>query len=314
MSKILRKKILSILFGFIFTAVFLSGCGSVQSKDSSSKVTGNSVYPLTITDTYKRKVTIDKKPTTIVSLAPNITEIVYALNASDRLKGRTDYCDYPKSVSSVPSVGNITDPSVEKIVELKPDVVIASNLTKKDIIDKLEKLNIKVVALHGSEDLEGAYDTIEKVGQILDENNNANKIVSDMKNKVDNIENKVKAAKKPKVYYVVSYGQYGDYTGGKGTYVDKMILAAGGNNIAEDAEGWKYSLEKVVEHDPEIIVCSKYFDTKAGLINANGYRDLSAVKSGKVFEIDNNLLDRQGPRMADGLEALAKIIHPELFK
>lgn len=314
MKKTLYKKTLSIILGTFFIVLLLGGCGKLQNTSLSENTSGSIKYPLTITDFYGRKVTIDKKPERVISAAPNITEIMYALNASDRLKGRTDYCDYPESAKAIPSIGSITDPSVEKIVELKPDVVIASNLINKAVVDKLQNLNIKVVVLHGTEDINGAYDTIQKVDMILGDKAAADKIVSNMKAKVDTVENKVKDAKKPKVYYVVSYGQYGDYTGGKDTYIDKMIQAAGGTNIAEDTDGWKYSLEKIMENDPDMIVCSKYFNTKEGIMKENGYKDLRAVKEGNVFAIDNNLLDRQGPRMADGLVELAKAIHPELFK
>lgn len=314
MKGTLNKKALSIILITLFTAMLFGGCGKAQNASLSDNTSENIKYPLTITDFYGRKVTIDKKPVRVISAAPNITEIMYALNASDRLKGRTDYCDYPQSVKSVPSIGSITDPSIEKIVELKPDVVIASNLISKAVVDKLQSLNIKVVALHGTEDINGAYDTIQKVDMILGDKAAADKIVSDMKAKVQMVENKVKGAKKPKVYYVVSYGQYGDYTGGKDTYIDKMIQSAGGTNIAEDTDGWKYSLEKIMENDPDMIICSKYFNTKEGIMKENGYKNLRAVKDGNVFEIDNNLLDRQGPRMADGLVELAKAIHPELFK
>lgn len=314
MKKQSIMKILSMISCIIFTLIIFGRCGRVQNAASNEEILANIKYPLTVTDFYGRKVTIVKKPERVISASPNVTEIMYALNASDRLKGRTDYCDYPMDAKNIPSIGSMTDPSVEKVIELKPDVVIASNMINKTIVDKLEKLNIKVVVLHGTEDIDGAYDAIEKVDMILGDKDAANKIVSDMKKKVDMVKSKVKDVKKPKVYYVVSYGQYGDYTGGKDTYIDKMIQSAGGANIAEDVSGWKYSLEKVMENDPDIIICSKYFNTKEGLIKENGYKDLRAVKNGNVFEIDNNLLDRQGPRMADGLLELARVIHPELFK
>jgi iron complex transport system substrate-binding protein len=106
----------------------------------------------------------------------------------------------------------------------------------------------------------------------------------------------------------------GDFTAGKGTFIGKMIEMAGGKNAADDVEGWSYSLEKLVEKNPDIMICSMYYDTKKGIQSTNGYKDLDAVKNGKLFEIDNNLLDRQGPRLADGLVELAKIIHPESFR
>ncbi|QCX32648.1 ABC transporter substrate-binding protein [Caloramator sp. E03] len=310
MKNIKFKRLLLSFFIFI-TFIFASctGVNKVQEQKKSSVS-----YPLTITDSYNRQVTIDKKPERIVSVAPNITEIVAALNAKDRLVGRTDYCDYPQDISSIESIGTLMEPNIEKIVSLKPDIVIASTHFKKESLEKLEQLNIKVVVLYGAENFDGAYETIEKVGEIIGEKEAADKIVSDMKKKVNEVISKVKNASKPKVYYVISYGKYGDYTAGKGTFIDEAIKMAGGTNIAEDAEGWKYSIEKLVKNDPDIIICSKYYDSKAGISSTPGYKDLRAVKEGKLLEIDNNMLDRQGPRLAQGLEELAKLIHPELFK
>ena len=124
---------------------------------------------------------------------------------------------------------------------------------------------------------------------------------------------KVKDVSRPRVYYVVGFGEAGDFTAGGDTFIGTIIEMAGGDNVAKDLQGWQYSLEKLIEQDPDIIICSKYYDAKAGIEQAQGYKDLRAVKEGRLLEIDNNLLDRQGPRLADGLEELAKLIHPELF-
>lgn len=310
MRNIKFKNLLLSIF-IMLTFLFASCSGASKAPQQKNQA---AAYPLTITDSYNRQVTIDKRPERIVSVAPNITEIIAALNAKDRLVGRTDYCDYPQDISSVESIGSLMEPNIEKIVSLKPDIVIASSHFKKESLEKLEQLNVKVVVLNGAETFEGAYETIEKVGQVIGEKEAAEKIVSDMKKKVEEVTAKVKDAPKPKVYYVISYGKFGDYTAGKGTFIDEAIKMAGGTNIGEDAEGWAYSLEKIVKNDPDIIICSKYFDTKAGISSTAGYKDLRAVKEGKLLEIDNNMLDRQGPRLAQGLEELAKLIHPELFK
>jgi iron complex transport system substrate-binding protein len=315
MKKLLKRNTAIIPLFLMSITLLLSACSNSSNSQKYSEVqNGKTTYPLKLTDSYGRKVTIDKKPMRIISIAPNITETIAALNASDRLVGRTDYCDYPKSITKVSSIGNITDPSLEKIVELKPDVVIASNMTNKGIITKLENLNIKVVVLEDTQSIDGTYDVIGKIGQIIDESDSANKIVSDMKKKIDMVASKVKNLKKVKVYYVISYGRYGDYTAGKNTYIDNLIQMAGGDNIAEDVTGWKYSLEKIIQHDPDIIICTKYPQMKLGFMKENGYNNLRAVREGKVFEINNDILNRQGPRMVDGLLELAKIIHPEAFK
>ena len=135
-----------------------------------------------------------------------------------------------------------------------------------------------------------------------------------MKSKVNDVIEAVKDQPKPEIYYVVSYGEGGDYTATGETFISQIIEMAGGKNAADDAQGWKYNIEKLVEKDPDILICPKYFDSKQGIIQANGYKELTAVKEGRLFEIDNNMLDRQGPRIADGLEELAKILHPDQFE
>lgn len=313
MKKIFSKKRISIFVLMMMMMSIFASCSG--SKTSTEKIDAKKgAFPVTITDSYGRQVTLDKKPERIISIAPNITETIAALNATDRLVGRTEYCDYPESIKSVDSIGTLQEPNIEKIVELKPDIVIASTHFKKEVVEKLEQMNVKVAVLYGAETFDGVYETIGNVAKLIGEEETGAKIVSDMKKKVSDVTEKVKNADKPKTYYVVGFGQTGDYTAGKGTFIGELIGMAGGTNAADDVEGWKYSLEKIVENDPDIMICSKFFDSKKGIEATNGYKDLRAVKEGKLFEIDNNILDRQGPRLADGLEELAKIIHPELFK
>jgi iron complex transport system substrate-binding protein len=305
--------ILTILF--VFSMIGCSNTGDVtEGKAPDNKIEESSVFPLTITDAFSRQVKIDKEPQKVISIAPNITEMIFALNRSSKLIGRSEYCDFPEEAKNITSVGSIREPSIEKIVELKPDIVIASTHFEKETVQKLEEIGINVVILFGAESFEGVYDTVEKVGKVLNAEEEAEKLVSEMKLKVQNVLDKVKDKPQPSVYYVISYGKTGDYTAGKDTFVGQMLEMAGGKNVADDTKGWEYSLEKIIEKKPEIIICSKYYNSKQGIESTNGYKDLDAVKNGKLYEIDNNLLDRQGPRLADGLTELARIIHPEAFE
>jgi len=308
----LRNKKLIIVLTILICMV-VSGCTQkkIAPKVVATRVT---VYPLKVVDSYNRTVTIDTEPKRVITIAPNIAETVYALNKGETLVGRSDYDDYPAQISKVATLGQLTNPSIEKIVELKPDVVIASTHFGKDIVKKLEDLNIKIIVLYGQDNFDGVYNTITKVGEVLNANEKAKTLVQDMKKKVENIVAKVKTAQKPSVYYVVGFGKAGDYTAGKDTFIGNMLEMAGGNNAAKDVVGWKYSIEKLVEKNPDILICSKDYGSKKGIEATTGYKDLKAVKGKKLLEMDQNIVDRQGPRLADGLEALAKLIHPELFK
>jgi len=310
------KKIISLVL-LVFVCFVLSSCRNKDTNkdiNTTKKETNVVVYPLKIVDSNKRTVIIEKEPKRIISIAPNITEGIYALGKGSSLVGRSNYDDYPNEALRVPTVGDLLEPSIEKIVELKPDLVIASALFNKDIIKKLEGLNIKVIVLGDKENFNGVYDTISKLGQVVNASERSQSVITRMKKKVADVAQKVASARKPTVYYVAGFGKGGDFTAGKDTFIGNMIEMAGGKNAAADIIGWKYSLEKLVEKNPDVLICSKLYDSKEGIETAVGYKDLLAVKSGKLFEIDENIIVRQGPRLADGLEAIAKLVHPELFK
>jgi iron complex transport system substrate-binding protein len=270
-------------------------------------------YPLQITDSYQRRVTLKREPKRVISVAPNITEIIYALGKDRVLVGRSSYCDYPAAVRRVTAIGSLTDPNIEKILQLQPDLVIASTHFKKEVVAKLESLGVKVIVLYGAESFDGVYQTIRQVGIALNARQASGRVINAMRRKVGWVTTQVKGLKQPQVYYVVGFGKTGDYTAGADTFIGNMLEMAGGNNVAADTRGWQYSLEKLVAKNPEIVICSRYFNTKKALEHSTGYRDLPAVKAGRLFEIDDNLLDRQGPRLADGLVALARLLHPEIF-
>jgi iron complex transport system substrate-binding protein len=269
-------------------------------------------YPYTVKDTNGSTVVIEKEPKKIVSVAPNITELVFALGKGSQLIGKTQYCDYPKEAASIQSIGSLTDPNIEKIIELQPDVVIASTHFKPDVAKKLQDLGIKVVVLYNAKEFNGVYDVITTLGEILNTQSQAKILVTSMQEKIATIEAKVKHSQKPKTYYVVGFGKSGDYTATGDTFIHQMLQLAGAENIAKDATSWKYSLEKIVENNPECIIVPTKM--KEEFMVTEGYKDLSAVKNNKVYSIDENILNRQGPRLADGVYEMAKILHPDLFK
>jgi iron complex transport system substrate-binding protein len=239
-----------------------------------------------------------------------MTEIIYALGLGDRLIGRTDYCDYPPEVSSVESIGSIREPDLERIVELEPDLLIVSTHFTEENAAQLRELGITVLALYEEENFDGCYALVEKTGAALNRAAEAAGLVADMKAVVDGVTARVDGLEQPSVYYVVGFGEFGDYTAGGDTFIGSMLEMAGGQNIADEVQGWSYNLESLLEADPDIVILSQYFDSKALFLADENYKKLSAVANDKVFEIDNNMLDRQGVRNAEGLKALADIIHP----
>ncbi|MDQ2086976.1 ABC transporter substrate-binding protein [Herbivorax sp. ANBcel31] len=301
---------------FLLAILLISfiGCTTSVIENEQTEVPRSAEdFPMEIVDSYNRTVLIDSEPQRVISIGPNMTETIFGLGKEDKLVGRSDFCDFPEETENIDTVGSIQEPSIEKIVELKPDIVIVSTHFNKEVIDKIENTGIKIVAFYGDESFEGVYSTIENVGRVLNAKEEAQMVVEEMQEKVEDVLKRVEGRQRPTVYYVVSYGEMGDYTAGGDTFIGKMIEMAGGINAAKDAKGWGYSLEKLIESNPDILICSKYYDSKEGIKNSHGYKDLDAVKNEMIFEIDNNLLDRQGARLAEGLVELAKIIHPEAF-
>lgn len=299
------KRLLSVVLCVVVAGVAF-GVGSVEVSQAAG--------PVSATDSAGRTRSFHTHPTRVVSGAPGITEMIYALGKGDLLVGRTDFCDYPAEVATVPSIGNLTDPSVEQIVALEPDVMLVSTHFQRDVATTLEDLGIPVLYYFTPESFEATYEIIQAVGALLDAETEAERITSGMQADVRTVTDAVATVeRRPSVYYVIDFGQWGDFTAGGDTFVGRLIDMAGGKNIAADLSGWAYSLEKIVEADPEMVICSAYYDSKARLQVAEGYKDLTAVKEGRLYEFDNNLIDRQGPRLAQGLRALAEIFHPELF-
>ncbi|NLY74191.1 MAG: ABC transporter substrate-binding protein [Firmicutes bacterium] len=299
-----------IIIGFITYLSLLTGLFR-KTGDRRQPQAGREY--LRIVDSYRRVVTLDQTPARVVSAAPNITEIIFALGKEEILVGRTDYCDYPAEACRIESIGDIMAPNLEKIVALNPDLVIASTHFQKEVVAKLEDLGIKIAILDVEKSFDGVYQLIGQVGQVLGVDEKAAELVSDMKRKVAEITEKVKDLPKPKVYYILFYGDGGFFTAGQDTFIGNMLQMAGGDNAAADSKGWQYSIEKLVEKDPDLLICSKFYQTKEIILETPGFKDLKAVKAGRILEIDHNLLDRQGPRLTEGLGTLAGMLHPEVF-
>lgn len=270
------------------------------------------VYPVTVTDSYGEEIVIETEPLKIVSLGPNITEMIYSLGVQEKLAGRTDYCDYPAEVTEIETVGTLRKPDIEKIVSLEPDLVIASTHFDDDSKTALENAGITVLYLYEEHDISGVYTMLETLGTALNANENAAQTVDAMKEIVAEVTNKVAGLDPVSVYYVVGFGEYGEYTAGGDTFIGELLTMAGGDNIAKDVSGWSYSLESLMEADPEVIILPEYSYDE--FTTTEPYSTLSAVVNGKVYTIDNNMLDRQCARNAEALLEVAKMLHPEKFE
>jgi iron complex transport system substrate-binding protein len=276
--------------------------------------------PVTLTDSLGRTVTLAAPAQRIVSLAPSNTEILFAIGAGSQIVGRDEFSDYPEAAKSLPSVGgSMGQYSNEQITALKPDLVLAGGINTPEQVKSLEDLGLTVFYLGNPLTLDDLYANMETVGALTDQVAGAAKLNEDLRKRVGIVDKlMVGVTEKPVVFYEVDASDPSKpYTAGPGTFIDSLIQRAGGQNLPGLTDPYpQVSLELVVAADPAIILLgdSLYGTTPETVAQRAGWDTLSAVKNAKVFPFDDNLVSRPGPRLVDGLEALAKVLHPELFK
>jgi iron complex transport system substrate-binding protein len=255
-------------------------------------------------------------------VAPSDTEILFAVAAGQKLVAVDDFSDYPADAKTLPKIGGTSDKyNFEQIVALKPDVVFAAGITSADALKKLEDLKLTVVVL-GTADttLDSVLGDIMLAGQITGTVDQAKQLTDSMKQRVDAIKAKAAGAKtKPRVYWELdATDPTKPYTVGPGSFVDGIITLVGGENVFANV-GSPYpqvSAEQVVAANPEVIILpdAAYGITVDSVLARPGWQGIDAIKNKHVYPIDDSPVSRPGPRIVDGIEAAAKLIHPELFQ
>ena len=275
---------------------------------------------LTLTDGLGREVKLDAPAQRIISLAPSNTEILFAIGADSQVIGRDNLSDYPEAASAATDIGSAFEAlNTELIVSLKPDLVLAAEINTADQVKALEDLGLTVYYLKNPTTLEELYTNLEIVAQLTGRETEAATLIGDLKARVAAVDEKIATVTEtPTVFYELDATDPAKpYTVGKGTFITLLIERAGGQNIAGDLDQYpQLSLEQVVAADPDFIILgdSAYGITPESVATRPGWSGLSAVINDQVFPFDDNLLSRPGPRLVDGLEALAKLLHPELFQ
>ena len=279
-------------------------------------------FPATVVDDFGRNVVVSKVPERIVSLAPSNTEILFALGLGPKVVGVTTFCDYPPEVpervkkGDIAVIGGFADPSIERIVALDPDLVLASSSLQEKVVEDLEEKGITVIALNPKK-VDQILANIRLVGEITGKLEQAEKLSNEMQQAIDTVRDKTKnVTYRPRVYYEVWYEPL--YTIGTGTWQNELIERAGGINIFADAkEAYPIvSSEAVIQRDPEIIIVTIGYMggvKKEDFEKRPGWTAITAVKNDRICEIDENIVIRPGPRITQGLQQLARLIHPEIF-
>jgi iron complex transport system substrate-binding protein len=259
-------------------------------------------------------------PQRIVSLAPNITEILFALGLGDRIVGVTRYCDYPAEALEKEKIGGMVDPNLEKIESLRPDLVVAFRGNPLGVLNKLRNLRFPVFVLNLGSSIEGLFETIEKVGRVTRVEDAAKTLVAGLKGKRAAIRVALAdISAKPKAFLSV-YGQ-GLWTCGEGSYLNDLLVQAGSVNIAGHVpRRWlQLNREELIHENPDVIIImakdKERFSATADTFRADSrLKDIRALKDNNIHWLDENTAGRFGPRLIDALEAVARILHPDKFK
>jgi len=262
-------------------------------------------------------VTLEEPPERIVSISPAITEMLFAVGAGERVVGVTSYCKYPPEADDLPEVGAYTGVSVEKVVSLRPDLVIGMRGTSRDSLDGLKRAGLNVLA-YDPVTVAGVLDLMERIGQMMQDTPGPVPAVEALRARVSAVaEASATLPRRPRTLCAVQVEPL--YAAGPDNHVDDMIRLAGGENLAADAKSpWpQYSLERMVEKDPEVLICPSGHingeeQTRASVLEelsrSEAWAATTAVKRGAVLAIPDDLLTLPGPRIVDGLERMAEAI------
>jgi iron complex transport system substrate-binding protein len=291
-------------------ALFLASCSRVRNNNSQLPNQTREVV-----DEAGHRVIVPQKIDRIVSLAPNLTEIVYAVGAGNQLVGDTTYCDYPDAARNVTKVGDTMHPSVERIIALKPQIVLVSTASQLEAFTKqLDEQHIAVYVTD-PQSLDGVLKSIQTLGDVFGQHDSALKLVDELSRRTSAVEAATKSLKPVRVFYQVSGEPL--YTIGRESYLTDLIRRAGGASVTADVSGAfpRFSDEAAAALQPDAIILST--GGSMGEANSNVVTSLKnspAVLNNRVYRINGDLLSRPGPRLVDGLEAMVRALHPEAFK
>jgi len=325
----MKKSLLFVLLSTVICLLLLAGCGSDEGmfevdEEPEGVATGETVEPaetdgtVVVTDQMGREVLIEGIPQRIISLSPSNTEVVFALGLGDRIVGVTEFCNYPPEALEKDIVGGFSTPSIEKIVELEPDMILASTIHEEEV-PRLEALGIPVLVVESSS-LAELYASMSLIAEVTGVSANGEALIASMQTRIQAVEavvSDIDNDDKVRVYYEV----YSDplMSAGRGAFINEIISLAGGVNIFGDLdENYpQISAEVVAERQPDIILFPDYHGTAdfvlEGMTSRPGWESVPAVQQSRVYAASDDTFARPGPRVVDAVEEAARIFYPELF-
>lgn len=301
-----KQKIYFASIALLLTFVlFFTDCKNAPDEPQTS------VPTRVITDDLGRAVKIPADVKRAVSLAPNLTEIAFAIGAGDKLVGRTSYDNFPPEAQKIQTVGDTINPNIEAIIALKPQVVLVSTASQIETFTRqLEAQNIAVFVTSPNS-LEEIYASIGKIGDVFGKTNEANLIVEDLQKRVGEIQARLNGSRPLKVFVQISKEPL--FTVGEQSFLTELITRAGGVSVTKNvATAYpKLSKETAFALNPDAIILSDSEDNRAP---NDVFANSPAVKNGKVFRVDADIISRPAPRIVDALEQISKDLHPENFE
>lgn len=314
------KRSFSIFLCILLLAGILSACGPAAPATPMVSVEATS-SALNVTDGLGRNLTLNPNPKRVISLAPSNTEILFAIDAGDIVVGRDDFSNYPEQAKALPSVGgNMGDYNLEQITELKPDLVLAAEINTPEQVKAVEALGIPIYYLSNPTDLEGMYKNLTIVGELTNRQQQASDLVASLRERVTAVEDKLHSiTERPKVFYELDGSEPSKpWTSGKGTFMDLLIQLAGGENVGAsmDSAWGQMSLEALLVANPDVILLgdATYGTTAEQVAARAGWEQIKAVQTGQILPFNDDMASRPGPRLVDGLEILARTLHPKNFE
>jgi len=272
------------------------------------------IAPRTFVDDLDRKLYLAKPPKRIVSLAPSITEILFAIGLDEEIVGVTDFCNYPPAALTKPKVA-YSQPNLEALVALEPQLVLAPpSFLRADLLAKLEQLKIPTFVLE-SKTVEGIFGHIQLLGRMVGRASAANEYAAAMRKQVADLTKRVEGRPRPTLLYVLNSEPL--ITVGPGSFIHHLIELAGGRNAAERANAPypRLTMEEVLTQNPDILLfpVGEYEGIpQAEQDRWKRWESLRAVQEGKLFQISSDLLNRPGPRVLEGLRHLVMLLHPDV--
>jgi len=280
------------------------------------EIVSQSLMPEVIADDLGKPVIIDKIPQRIISLSPSTTEILFALGLGDKVVGVTEFCNYPVEAGRIEKVGGYSTTDIEKIITLQPDLILAGSIHVQEVIPALEEKGFTVFTL-APKNLDGILQDIRVVGEITGKGKEASEFVTQMQSRIVAVTDKTGKSEKLKVFYVNWHDPL--WSVGSGTIINELIEKAGGVNIFRDITGHRVvDLETVIVRDPGVIIaCTGHGAAEDEPFEWAKEEPTLAVtkarRNNRIYQIDADLVSRDGPRIVEALEQLACFIHPEIF-